>query len=80
MHGAHHKKIWTSYQNGPSSSGKMDRNASASKNERCTFCHPDDFGSSHTSSPTTTAVLTAAMVMLRRRRAVSYCWRRVRVE
>ena len=71
MHGAHHRKIWTSYQNGPSSSGKTSRKTSALKNDSWTFCHPDVFGSSHTSSPTTTAVLRTAVEMPRRRRARS---------
>ena len=56
MHGAHHRKIWTSYQNGSSSFGKMSANASGSKNDACTLSQPDVFGISHTSSSSTITV------------------------
>ena len=70
MHGAHHRKICTSYQNGPSSSGKIERKASGLKNDCWTLSQPDVLGISQTSRPTTMAVLSVAAAMPRRR------WRR----
>jgi hypothetical protein len=71
MHGAHHRKIWMSYQNGPSSSGKTSRKTSGLKNDSWRFCHPEDYGTSQTSSQTSTAELTSAVVIPRRRRDCS---------
>src|SRR5262245_41427872 len=80
MHGAQTTKMRMSNQKARRIGRKLSRNTDQLKNELRTFCHPDVFGTSQTTSRMNTVVETAAIVALLRRCRSSNACRRARVE